>query len=94
MAEPRTVEGRAALSGMRPHLRRAFGRIIVAIEDEAAAPYADALREADAVLQALAAMDVTRSGDDAARRDLVRRAEAVHQIVERLAAEAGPEDRS
>lgn len=45
MTTPRTVAGQAALSGMRPHLKRALGRTILAIETQAVAPYREALRE-------------------------------------------------
>jgi hypothetical protein len=55
MTTPRTIAGQAAISAMRPHVRRALAQTIVAIEDEAAAPYLAALREADAVLEALIA---------------------------------------
>ena len=39
MAAPRTVAGQAAISAMRPHLRRALAPTILAIEEQAAAPY-------------------------------------------------------
>jgi hypothetical protein len=51
MTTPRTVAGQAALSGMRPHVKRALAQTILAIEDEAIAPYLTALREADRVLE-------------------------------------------
>jgi hypothetical protein len=41
--QPRTVSGQAVISGMRDHLKRAFGRTVIRIEDEAAAPYRAAL---------------------------------------------------
>ena len=87
MTEPRTIAGRAALSGMRPHVKRALAQTIVAIETEAIAPYLDALREADAVLEAVlavAALDATSPGDPAPWTDLVRRAGAAHRRAEGL----------
>jgi hypothetical protein len=51
---PRTIAGQAALSGMPPYVKRALAQTIRRIEDEAARPYAEALREADAVLAELA----------------------------------------
>ena len=51
MTTPRTVAGQAALSGMRPHVKRALAHTILAIEAEAIAPYVEALREADRVLE-------------------------------------------
>jgi len=51
VSEPRTIEGRAAMSSLRPAVQRAIGPTIVAIEREAARPYADLLREADALLE-------------------------------------------
>ena len=39
---------------MRPHLNRAFAQTVLAIEAEAIAPYAEALREAGEVLEQLA----------------------------------------
>jgi hypothetical protein len=74
MTTPRTVSGQAALSGMRPHRRRAFGATIMQIEAEARAPFESALRDAQDVLVAVAA------GPD---RDLAARAESVRR---RLAA--------
>jgi hypothetical protein len=55
--EPRTISGQAALSALRPHVRRALLPTIVAIEREAVAPYLAALREADALLAPAAAHD-------------------------------------
>lgn len=45
MTTPRTLAGQAALSALRPHLKRALAHTIVAIEDQAAAPYVEALRK-------------------------------------------------
>ena len=45
MTAPRTIAGQAALSAMRPQLRRALAHTVVAIETEAMAPYVEALRE-------------------------------------------------
>ena len=86
MAEPRTVAGQAALSGMRPYVKRALGQTILAIETEAAAPYLDALREADRVLEAIAARAVDSQWDAAARADLVKRAAAAHDLAKPLLA--------
>jgi hypothetical protein len=86
MTEPRTVAGQAALSGMRPYVKRALGQTIVAVETEAAAPYLAALREADRVLESLAAQDATSPWDTAVRIDFVRRAEAVRQLARPLLA--------
>lgn len=61
--EPRTVAGRAAISALRPYLRRAIGRTITAIEAEAAEPYRRALADLDGVLDRLAALDPARDWD-------------------------------
>lgn len=87
MHEPRTISGQASLSATRPHLKRAFAPTIRAIEAEAVAPYAQALKEADRVLADLAARDPALSWDAAARTTLVRRAEAAHQLVSALLAQ-------
>lgn len=50
MSEPRTIEGKAVISSLKPVGRRAIGPTIVAIEREAARPCAELLREADALL--------------------------------------------
>jgi hypothetical protein len=73
---------------MRPYVKRALGQTIVAIEDEAVAPYLAALREADLVLEALAAKDAVASStwDGPSRVDLVERAEAAHRLVSALLA--------
>ena len=71
---------------MRPYVKRALGQTIVAIETEAAAPYLEALREADHVLEAIAAQDPASTGDEAARADLVRRAEAARNLAKPLLA--------
>ena len=84
MAEPRTVAGQAALSGMRPYVKRALGQTILAIETEAAAPYLEALREADRVLEAIAARDETSPWDAAARADLAMRAQAARRLAKPL----------
>lgn len=87
MTTPRTVSGQAALSGMRPHIKRAFAPTIIAIEVEAVAPYAEALREADRVLRDLAARDAAATWDRPFQADLVRRAEAAHRLVRPLLAQ-------
>jgi len=76
--EPRTIAGRAWLSGMRPHHRRAATPLIVSIEREATGPALDALREADAILVELAALQPAHP-DVNALRGLVERARASHE---------------
>jgi septum formation inhibitor-activating ATPase MinD len=71
---------------MRPHVKRALAHTILAIEAEATAPYVAALREADRVLESLAAKDATASWDISSRVDFVKRAEAAHQLVRPLLA--------
>lgn len=93
MTTPRTVAGQAALSGMRPYVKRALGQTIVAIETEAIAPYLAALREADRVLDSIAARDADSAWDMPARVELVERAEAAHQLAKPLLAEQRQEDR-
>jgi len=78
MTTPRTVAGQAALSGMRPYVKRALGQTIVAIETEAVAPYLEALGEADRVLEDLAAWNATPTEKQPSTADLVRRATAAH----------------
>ncbi len=87
MTTPRTVAGQAALSGMRPHVKRALAHTILAIEAEAIAPYVEALREADRVLESLAAKDATSRWDIPSRVDFVKRAEAAHRLVRPLLAQ-------
>jgi hypothetical protein len=84
MTTPRTVSGQAALSGMRPFVKRALAQTIVAIEAEAIAPYLEALQEADRVLETLAARDATSAWDVPSRMDVVARAEAAHRRVRTL----------
>jgi hypothetical protein len=81
MTTPRTIAGQAALSAMRPYVKRALGQTIVAIEEQAIAPYLEALREADRLLEALAARDAASAWDAAARADLVGRAERARALV-------------
>jgi hypothetical protein len=81
MTTPRTVAGQAALSGMRPWVKRALANTILAIETEAVAPYVEALREADRVLGSLAIRDASATWETAARVDLVRQAEAAHRLA-------------
>lgn len=92
MATPRTVAGQAVLSGMRPHLKRAFAHTILAIEAEAIAPCLEALREANGVLEDLAAKNATSTWDTPSRDDLVKRAQAAHQLVKPLLAQHAPEE--
>lgn len=93
MTTPRTVAGQAAISAMRPWVRRALVQTIVAIEDEAIAPYLAALGEADRVLEALAAGDAASTSDDPARADLVRRAEAARRLAGPLLAPPARDER-
>jgi hypothetical protein len=81
--EPRTISGRAWLSGMRPHHRRAAMPLIVSIESEAVSPFLDALREADAVLADLAALDHANADADLMRA-LVDRARVAHDRARTL----------
>ena len=92
MTTPRTVAGQAVLSGMRPYVKRALAQTILAIEDEAIAPYVEALREADCVLESLAARDAVSTWDTPSRVDFVKRAEAAHRLVRPLLAPHGQEE--
>jgi hypothetical protein len=90
MTTPRTVAGQAALSGMRPYVKRALAQTIVAIESEAIAPYVEALREADRVLGSLAARDPASTWDSASRVHMVERAETAHRLAMPLLARHAP----
>lgn len=92
MTTPRMVAGQAALSGMRPHVKRALAQTILAIETQAVAPYLEALREADRVLETLAATDPTSVWDLSARVDVVTRAEAAHRLTRPLLAQHAQEN--
>ena len=92
MTTPRTVAGQAALSGMRPHVKRALAQTILAIETEASAPYLEALREADRVLESLAAMGATSTWDVFSMADVVTRAEAAHRLAAPLLAQHAAEE--
>ena len=81
--EPRTISGRAWVSGMRLHHRRGATPTVLAIEREAAAPYLDALRHADAVLGALVAIDPARPDGEALAR-LVEGAGAARELTRPL----------
>lgn len=81
---PRTVAGRAAVSALRPHLRRAIGRTIAAIEGEAAEPYRRALAELDALLDRLAALDPGIDWDRATRAELVEAARTARRRLAEL----------
>jgi len=70
---------------MRPHIKRALGQTIVSIETEAIAPYLEALREVNRVLEYLASRNVASRWDIPSRVDFVTRAEAAHQLVRPLA---------
>lgn len=76
MTTPRTIAGQAAISAMRPYIKRALGRTIFDIEREAIAPYLEALREADRVLEeilASGAAEIRPAGDLAQRAEAARR---------------------
>jgi hypothetical protein len=89
MTTPRTISGQAALSGMPPYVKRALAQTVVAIESEAVAPYLEALRQADRVLEDLAARDAASSWDAVSRADLARRAAAAHRLAAPLLGSAG-----
>lgn len=84
MTTPRTVSGQAWLSGTRPFVKRALAQTIVAIEEEAIAPYAEALREADRVLGSIAAKDPASTWDEPSKIELIKSAEAAHQMANLL----------
>jgi hypothetical protein len=86
MTTPHTMAGQAALSGMRPYVKRALGQTIVAIEDEATAPYLEALREAVRVLESLAAEASAATSGTPSRVDLVERAGAARRLAKPLLA--------
>jgi hypothetical protein len=86
MTTPRTIAGQAALSAMRPHVKRALGRTIVRIEMEAVEPYLAALAEADRVLAALTSADRSPSGAPDGV-ELVRRARAARELARPLLAQ-------
>ena len=83
--EPRTISGRAWLSGMRPHHRRATAPLVVSIEREAAKPAIEALRVADAVLGDLVAIDPAKPSP-ASLSELIGRARAAQEAAEQLLA--------
>ena len=85
-SEPRTVAGRAWLSGMRPHHRRAATPLVVSIEREAAKPAIEVLRVADAVLGDLVALDPAKRSPGRLR-ELIERARAAQEAAEQLLAE-------
>ena len=84
MATPRTISGQAALSALRPHIRRALEPTILAIEAEAIAPWAEAIGQTDQVLAALARLDPGSDWDVEMRRDLVRRAGEIRRALATL----------
>ena len=81
MTEPRTITGRAWLSGTRPYVRRALAATILGIEEEATAPYIVALAAADAVLETLVGIDPGQAVDGTTMRDLIERAEAARRLA-------------
>ena len=92
MTTPRTVAGQAAVSALRPHLKRALAPTIVAVEEQAAAPYVAALREADRLLSDVAGRDPGAAWGAADRMDLVARARAARALLEGLLAPSAPSD--
>ena len=92
MTTPRTVAGQAAISAMRPYVKRAVAQTIVAIEDEAIAPYLEALRTADGVLKSLVNQDAQSAWEMPDRVELVKRAEAARRLVEPLLASRDREE--
>lgn len=91
MTTPRTISGQAAISAMRPHVKRALGTTIVAIEKEAATPYRDALIRADGVLAEIVALEPGAEWDRFTRANLVERAAAARRLAIPLLAEPPPE---
>lgn len=92
MTTPRTVAGQAAISAMRPYVKRAVAQTIVAIEDEAIAPYLEALRTADGVLKSLVNQDAQSAWEMPDRVELVKQAEAARRLVEPLLASRDREE--
>jgi hypothetical protein len=84
--EPQTISGRAWLSGMRLHHRRAATPLILSIEREAAKPALDALRATDAVLAELVTIDPVAVKPEV-MRELLERARAAHAAALRVLAE-------
>ena len=89
MTEPRTIAGRAWLSGTRPYVRRALAATIVGIEEEATAPYVAALVAADAVLETLVDIDPGQPVDGTTMRGLIERAEAARRLAAPLLTSQG-----
>jgi hypothetical protein len=81
VTEPRTITGKAWLSGTRPYVRRALAATILGIEEEATASCRAALAAADSVLAALTALDADGSSDRESMRDLIERAEAARRLA-------------
>jgi hypothetical protein len=87
---PRTIAGQAALSGMPPYVKRALAQTIRTIEEEAARPYAEALREADGVLAEIAGRGPgPGAGEGVAGPELAERARAARRKAAPLLAERG-----
>ena len=85
-SEPRTISGRAWLSGMRPHHRRAAMPLILSIEREAAKPAVEALGVVAGVIEDLIALDPANANPDALR-ELIERARAARAEAESLLAD-------
>ena len=83
--QPRTLSGRAWISAVKPHIRRGVAPTIVAIEREAAEPYATALGEADAVLAELMGSTAVEAGLR------TRAAETRERIARLLRVPTGPD---
>jgi hypothetical protein len=81
MTEPRTIAGRAWLSGTRPYVRRALAATIVGIEEEATTPCVTALAAADTVLETLIGIDPGGSIAESTMRDLIDRAQAARRLM-------------
>jgi hypothetical protein len=91
MTTPRTIAGQAALSALRPHVKRALAPTILAIETQAIAPFLEALKEADRVLEDLGSRDPAATWDSATRAELVKRAKsACRRTAPMLAPPGGP----
>lgn len=83
--QPRTISGRAWLSGMRSHHRRAATPLILSIEREAAGPAIEALRAADAVLADVIGLDPVATGSPALR-ELIERAQRARAAADSVLA--------
>jgi hypothetical protein len=95
MTTPRTIAGQAALSALRPHVKRALAPTMLAIEAQAIAPFLQALKEADRVLEDLGSRDHAANWDGATRAELVQRAKSARRrTTPMLAPPAAPGDQT